>query len=262
MIGERGGQTVVVEPWGVDGCAPARGGAGARAGVAPPGVRAGGPRPGAAPARARQRRPRVRLPNQTGMSTRGMTAPRPLHIGYLVQQFPPEVGAGPARVTEMALRWQEQGARVTVITGMPNRPEGRIHPRVPGQALHGRGARGHPRPALLAVRQPQARLRPHAGEQRQLHGHERAARPGAGRRPGRAGRQFAALVSAPDGHARPRPAPRAPRAGGARPVAGLPGGDGHRAQQGGHERHSSPRSAPCCAGRSTWWWSRNRSASG
>jgi glycosyltransferase involved in cell wall biosynthesis len=52
---------------------------------------------------------------------------RPIHIGYLVQQFPPEVGAGPARVTEMALRWQDAGARVTVFTGMPNRPEGRIH---------------------------------------------------------------------------------------------------------------------------------------
>lgn len=52
---------------------------------------------------------------------------RRLRIGYLVQQFPPEVGAGPARVTEMAARWMEQGAQVTVFTGMPNRPEGRIH---------------------------------------------------------------------------------------------------------------------------------------
>jgi glycosyltransferase involved in cell wall biosynthesis len=43
------------------------------------------------------------------------------HVGYLVQDFPPEVGAGPARVTEMAHRWQSHGARVTVITGMPNR---------------------------------------------------------------------------------------------------------------------------------------------
>ncbi|HEU4451560.1 MAG TPA: glycosyltransferase family 4 protein [Longimicrobium sp.] len=51
----------------------------------------------------------------------------PLKIGYLVQQFPPEVGAGPARVTEMAQRWIAAGAQVTVITGMPNRPEGRIH---------------------------------------------------------------------------------------------------------------------------------------
>src|SRR5437868_8441487 len=43
------------------------------------------------------------------------------NIAYLIQQFPPEVGAGPARVTEMALRWQEAGARVTVITGLPSR---------------------------------------------------------------------------------------------------------------------------------------------
>lgn len=65
--------------------------------------------------------------------TRDMTASRPLHIGYLVQQFPPEVGAGPARVTEMAQRWRDQGAQVTVITGMPNRPEGRIHPEYRGK---------------------------------------------------------------------------------------------------------------------------------
>jgi len=51
-----------------------------------------------------------------------------LKIGYLVQQFPPEVGAGPARVTEMALRWRDAGAEVVVVTAMPNRPEGRIHP--------------------------------------------------------------------------------------------------------------------------------------
>jgi glycosyltransferase involved in cell wall biosynthesis len=50
-----------------------------------------------------------------------------LRIGYLVQQFLPEVGAGPARVSEMALQWRDAGARVTVITGMPNRPQGRIY---------------------------------------------------------------------------------------------------------------------------------------
>jgi glycosyltransferase involved in cell wall biosynthesis len=56
-----------------------------------------------------------------------------LRIGYLVQQFPPEVGAGPARVTEMARRWVDAGAAVTVFTGMPNRPEGRIHPGYRGR---------------------------------------------------------------------------------------------------------------------------------
>lgn len=50
-----------------------------------------------------------------------------LQIGYLVQQFVPEVGAGPARVAEMALRWLSAGAGTTVFTAMPNRPEGRIH---------------------------------------------------------------------------------------------------------------------------------------
>jgi glycosyltransferase involved in cell wall biosynthesis len=55
-----------------------------------------------------------------------------LRIGYLVQQFVPEVGAGPARVVEMAAEWMRQGAEVTVITGMPNRPEGRIRPEYRG----------------------------------------------------------------------------------------------------------------------------------
>jgi colanic acid biosynthesis glycosyl transferase WcaI len=50
-----------------------------------------------------------------------------MHIAYLVQQFLPEVGAGPARVSELAWRWRAAGAEVTVVTGMPNRPEGRIH---------------------------------------------------------------------------------------------------------------------------------------
>jgi glycosyltransferase involved in cell wall biosynthesis len=56
-----------------------------------------------------------------------------LKIGYLIQQFPPEVGAGPARALEMARRWIAQGAGVTVFTGMPNRPEGRIHPEYRGR---------------------------------------------------------------------------------------------------------------------------------
>lgn len=50
-----------------------------------------------------------------------------MHIGYLIQQYAPEVGAGPARAGEMAERWIRAGHRVTVHTAMPNRPEGRIH---------------------------------------------------------------------------------------------------------------------------------------
>jgi glycosyltransferase involved in cell wall biosynthesis len=55
-----------------------------------------------------------------------VTTPSGLHVGYLVQQFPPEVGAGPARVVEMAQRWRAAGAEVTVVTGLPSR-------QVPGQ---------------------------------------------------------------------------------------------------------------------------------
>jgi colanic acid biosynthesis glycosyl transferase WcaI len=57
------------------------------------------------------------------------------HVAYLVQQFPPEVGAGPARVAEMALRWRAAGIDVTVITAMPNRPAGRIDPGYRGRAF-------------------------------------------------------------------------------------------------------------------------------
>lgn len=61
-----------------------------------------------------------------------------LHIGYMIQDFPPEVGAGPARASEMAKRWQERGARVTAMVAMPNRRipgrgEGAIEPRYRGK---------------------------------------------------------------------------------------------------------------------------------
>jgi len=56
-----------------------------------------------------------------------------MRIGYLVQQFPPEVGAGPARIGEMVRRWSLAGADVTVCTAMPNRPEGRIHAHYRGR---------------------------------------------------------------------------------------------------------------------------------
>ena len=47
------------------------------------------------------------------------------HIAYVIQQFPPEVGAGPARATEMARQWLARGARVSIITAFPTR-------RIPG----------------------------------------------------------------------------------------------------------------------------------
>ncbi len=57
----------------------------------------------------------------------------PLRVGYLVQQYPPEIGAGPARAGELARRWTTAGAEVTIITAMPNRPEGRIYPPYRGR---------------------------------------------------------------------------------------------------------------------------------
>jgi len=61
-----------------------------------------------------------------------------LRIGYLIQDFPPEVGAGPARVLEFSRRWVESGAEVTVVTGMPHRrlpgrADGEIHPDYRGR---------------------------------------------------------------------------------------------------------------------------------
>lgn len=49
-----------------------------------------------------------------------------MKIAYLVQQYPPEVGAGPARVVELSEHWRAAGADVTVITAYPSR-------MVPGQ---------------------------------------------------------------------------------------------------------------------------------
>jgi glycosyltransferase involved in cell wall biosynthesis len=49
-----------------------------------------------------------------------------MHIAILNQDFPPETGAGPARITEMAGAWIARGHRVSVLTGFPNR-------KLPGQ---------------------------------------------------------------------------------------------------------------------------------
>ncbi len=57
---------------------------------------------------------------------------RPLHIAYMCQYFPPELGAPSARGSEMCLAWQEAGHTVTVVTGMPNHPTGVLPPRYRG----------------------------------------------------------------------------------------------------------------------------------
>ncbi len=49
-----------------------------------------------------------------------------MHIAILVQDFAPETGAGPARITELAAEWIKAGHEVSVVTAFPNR-------RLPGQ---------------------------------------------------------------------------------------------------------------------------------
>jgi colanic acid biosynthesis glycosyl transferase WcaI len=49
-----------------------------------------------------------------------------MHILILNQDFLPETGAGPARISELAAYWQSQGHSVSVVCGFPNR-------RMPGQ---------------------------------------------------------------------------------------------------------------------------------
>ncbi|MEX2181720.1 MAG: glycosyltransferase family 4 protein [Gemmatimonadaceae bacterium] len=49
-----------------------------------------------------------------------------MHIAIFVQDFAPETGAGPARITELAAEWIRLGHEVSVVTAFPNR-------RLPGQ---------------------------------------------------------------------------------------------------------------------------------
>ncbi len=53
---------------------------------------------------------------------------QPLHILYICQYFPPEMGAPAARAYEFSTRWVKAGHRVTVICGIPNHPTGVVQP--------------------------------------------------------------------------------------------------------------------------------------
>ncbi|MFO8061837.1 MAG: glycosyltransferase family 4 protein [bacterium] len=51
-----------------------------------------------------------------------------MDILYISQYYPPEMGAPAARVSELSKYWVKFGNNVTVITGMPNHPDGIVHP--------------------------------------------------------------------------------------------------------------------------------------
>lgn len=50
-----------------------------------------------------------------------------MHILFLTDNFPPETNAPASRTYEHAARWVRAGHRVTVVTGAPNFPSGKIH---------------------------------------------------------------------------------------------------------------------------------------
>jgi glycosyltransferase involved in cell wall biosynthesis len=50
-----------------------------------------------------------------------------VHILFLTDNFPPETNAPATRTHEHARRWVRGGHKVTVITGVPNFPSGKIH---------------------------------------------------------------------------------------------------------------------------------------
>ncbi len=56
-----------------------------------------------------------------------MVVQRAMHILFLTDNFPPETNAPASRTFEHARLWVKAGHRVTVVTGAPNFPSGRIH---------------------------------------------------------------------------------------------------------------------------------------
>ena len=57
----------------------------------------------------------------------------PLRVVFLTHYFPPEIGAAPARLFELATRLADGGNDVTVVTGFPNYPSGVIAPGYRGR---------------------------------------------------------------------------------------------------------------------------------
>ena len=50
-----------------------------------------------------------------------------MHILFFTDNFTPEVNAPASRTYEHCKNWVEQGIKVTVITGVPNFPTGKVY---------------------------------------------------------------------------------------------------------------------------------------
>src|SRR5215472_4602195 len=56
-----------------------------------------------------------------------------MKILYISQSFLPEMGAASARVSELSRAWVREGHQVTVLTGFPNYPTGKVHKEYRGK---------------------------------------------------------------------------------------------------------------------------------
>lgn len=56
-----------------------------------------------------------------------------LNIWVICQYYPPEPGAPSARISGLAKSWQGMGANVTILTGIPNHPDGVLNPAYQGK---------------------------------------------------------------------------------------------------------------------------------
>lgn len=69
--------------------------------------------------------------DQTGASS--TTSSAPLNIWVICQYYRPEPGAPSTRLSGLARSWQEMGANPIILTGMPNHPNGVLHPEYVGK---------------------------------------------------------------------------------------------------------------------------------
>ncbi len=62
--------------------------------------------------------------------------PPEMRVLFISQYFPPEMGAPAARTYELARRWVQLGAQVTVVTAVPNHPTGIVPAHYRGKLLY------------------------------------------------------------------------------------------------------------------------------